>query len=163
MVDNKTTGGRAAAEVMQRIADSPSNLVLLDAADADELVENLRILARRTGQALYLWTDDGGLHSLREGGAGMPVSNRLSDALRFIRRSMHFGIYLLRTDIAALTPHELGNLAALDRLEDGPARRVVLFGRAEDADPQLASACMRLRVTSNEEARPRLRDGQWVR
>lgn len=117
----------------------------------------------RSGQAVYLWQDDAGLRSMREGGMQVQVSNRLTDTLRFIRRSMHFGIYLVQVEASGLSPQSINLLAEIGRLKDGPSRRVVLLGRNPVIDERLESVSLRLSVSGGDTGRPRLRDGRWVR
>ncbi|HET8897203.1 MAG TPA: hypothetical protein VFN09_00275 [Rhodanobacteraceae bacterium] len=153
----------AGAEVLGRIVESSRNLVLLDTADSGDFVERLRLLTRRSGQSLYLWKQETGLLSLREGDLVVPGCRRLTDALRFIRRSMHFGIYLLQDVGELLRPQDTVLLAQIARLNDGPARRVVLMGPADDYSESLRAVSLQLSVSGGEHQRPRLRDGRWVR
>lgn len=158
-----TAHGMHAAALLERIVDAPRNLVVLDTAHDNDLIQELRLLARRSGQALYLWQPDAGLRSLREGDMQIQVSNRLTDTLRFIRRSMHFGIYLMCVDSSMMTPQIVNLLGEIGRLRDGPSRRVVLLGEGLEVDERIGDACLRLSVSGGDQARPRLRDGRWVR
>ncbi len=153
----------AATALLERIVDAPRNLIVLDTSQADELIEELRLLTRRSGQAVYLWQDATGLRSMREGDMQIQVSNRLTDTLRFIRRSMHFGIYLMQVDTSRLSPQSINLLAEIGRLKDGPSRRVVLIGSSPKIDDRLEAVSLRLSVSGGDKGRPRLRDGRWVR
>lgn len=158
----QNTDKRAAAALLERIDEAPGNLIVLDTASADDLIEGMRLLARSSGQAVYLWTEEAGLCGLRDGGMQVRTSRRLGDALRFIRQSMHFGIYLLKADNLQLTPTVINALLQIGRMRDGPSRRVVLLGARTVVDPRLAAMSLRLRISGGDEARPRLRDGRWV-
>lgn len=153
----------AGAEVLERIVTSERNVVLLETGDNAGFIERLRRVARRSGQALYLWRQESGLLSLREGDMAVPGCRRLTDALRFVRRSMHFGIYLFDDVGALLRPPDMVLLTQIARLGDGPARRVVLMGDAVDRGEALDAISLRLSVSGGDRRRPRLRDGRWVR
>lgn len=155
--------GHIASALLERIVDAPSNLIVLETRHGEELLEEMRVRARLSGQALYSWTRGAGLRSLRDGSMQVQVTGSLTDTLRFVARSMHFGIYLLQLEGITLTPEHVLALGEIGRMQDGPARRVVLLGLDACADPRIAAASLRLRVSGQDEARPRLRDGRWVR
>lgn len=150
------------AQLLERIVESPQNLVLLEVAQPATMVDQLRMVTRRSGQALYLWQEDTGMLSLREGDMLVPGSKRLTDALRFVRRSMHFGIYLIDADIDALRPPDLALLLQIARLRDAPSRRVVLMAPELAVHDSLEPLSLRLSISGGDQARPRLRDGRWV-
>ena len=160
---NGDQGRRTAAALLERIVDAPGNLIVVDTAHSDELVDQFRLLARRSGQAVYLWHPDIGLRSMREGDLQVQGSKRLADTLRFIRRSMHFGIYLMQVDVADLAPQNVNLLVDIGRLRDGPSRRVVLLGHNPSVSGRLADAGLHLSLSAFEQGTPRLRDGRWVR
>ena len=87
---------QAGAEIFERILTAPSGLVVLQSKDAEALIEQVRVLARHSGQAVYLWQPDTGLGSLREAHARVPDCERLGNALRYMQQSMHFGVYFVR-------------------------------------------------------------------
>ncbi len=153
----------AATALLERIVDAPCNLIVLDTTQADDLIDSLRLLSRHSGQALYLWQAEAGLRSMREGDMQVQVSNRLADTLRFIRRSMHFGIYIVQVEMSELSPQSINLLGEIGRLKGGPSRRVVLLGHNPTVDERLASVSLRLNVSGGDTGRPRLRDGRWVR
>lgn len=150
------------AQLLERIVDSPQNVVLLEVANPMAIVDQLRLVARRSGQALYLWQDETGMLSLREGDMLVPGSKRLTDALRFVRRSMHFGIYLVNAGMDALRPPDLSLLLQIARLRDAPSRRVVLMAPRFPVHESLEPLSVRLSISGGDQPRPRLRDGRWV-
>ncbi len=160
---NTDQGRRTAAALLERIVDAPGNLVIVDTGNSDELIDQCRMLARRSGQAVYLWHPEIGLRSMREGDLQVQGSKRLADTLRFIRRSMHFGIYLMQIEVADLSPQNVNLLVDIGRLKDGPSRRVVLLGHNPDVSGRLADASLHLNLSAVEHGTPRLRDGRWVR
>ena len=149
--------------LLEHIVESPRNLILLETTQAEDFVAQLRQLARRSGQALYLWTPDTGLMSLRDGDVQVQGSRRLADTLRFIRRSMHFGIYLVAAENVLLTPQVNILLAQIGRLHDEPSRRVVLYAEQLEVSDVLENLSLRLGISNSNQAQPRLRDGRWVR
>lgn len=153
---------RTATALLERIIDAPCNLIIVETSQAPELVAEMRLLARHSGQALYLWSEEEGLYSLRDGSIQVDEGASLSDTLRFIRRSMHFGVYLLRLEHDQLSPQHVAALAEIARLQDGPARRVVLLMRDGTVAPRLGALSLHLRLAGGEATRPRLRDGRWV-
>jgi hypothetical protein len=162
-VSVETASTRASADLLERIVESPHNIVLLETGDAGGFVDQLRQLARHSGQALYLWQADSGLLSLREGDMAVPGCRRLTDALRFVRRSMHFGVYLVDGGSELLRPQDMVLLGQISRLREGPARKVVLMGESLTLNDTLEPLCLRLSVSGGDQRRPRLRDGRWVR
>lgn len=153
---------QAGAQLLERIVDSAQNLVLLETDNPTALIDPFRQLTKRSGQALYLWRADTGLMSLREGDMLVPATRRLTDTLRYVRRSMHFGIYLLQDAAAALRPQDMALLMQIARLRDGPSRRVVLMGASENLNENLETLCLHLSIRGGDHPRPRLRDGRWV-
>ena len=160
---NSEHGRRTAAALLERIVDAPSNLVIVDTGHSDELIDECRLLARRSGQAVYLWHPDVGLRSMREGDLQVQGSQRLADSLRFIRRSMHFGIYLMQVEVADLSPQHINLLVDIGRLKDGPSRRVALLGHNPSVEGRLDDVSVHLNLSAVDPGTPRLRDGRWVR
>ncbi|HXD35739.1 MAG TPA: hypothetical protein VN624_03740 [Rhodanobacter sp.] len=153
---------QAGAEIFERILAAPSGLVVLQSKDSTALIEQVRVLARRSGQAVYLWQPDTGLGSLREAHARVPDCDRLGNALRYMQQSMHFGVYFLRGLELPLSAVDAAALRQLARAPKGHLRRVVLV----DAPPALVDHLGDLAArVSSEEGKPRnlrLRDGRWI-
>lgn len=157
-----TLQNQTGAQLLERIVESPQNIVLLEVAQPASVVDQLRLVARRSGQALYLWQHDTGMLSLREGDMLVPGSKRLTDALRFVRRSMHFGIYLVDANIGMLRTPDLAALLQIARLRAAPSRRVVLMAPELVVHENLEPVSLRLNISGGDRVRPRLRDGRWV-
>lgn len=153
---------QAGAEIFERILTAPTGLVVLESKDVDALIEQVRALARHSGQAVYLWQPDTGLGSLRDAHARVPDCERLGNALRYMQQSMHFGVYFLRGMELPLSAVDAAVLRQLARAPKGHLRRVVLV----DAPPALVSHLGDLATQlSSEDGRPRklrLRDGRWL-
>jgi hypothetical protein len=153
---------QAGAEIFERILTAPSGLVVLQSKDAEALIEQVRVLARHSGQAVYLWQPETGLGSLREAHARVPDCERLGNALRYMQQSMHVGVYFVRGVELPLSAVDAALLRQLARAPKGHLRRVVLV----DAPPALAAHLGDLAAqVSTEDGKPRnlrLRDGRWL-
>ncbi|MEO8808675.1 MAG: hypothetical protein ABI386_00320 [Rhodanobacter sp.] len=153
---------QAGAELFERILTAPSGLVVLESADATALIEQVRALARHSGQAVYLWEPVTGLGSLREAHDRVPDSERLGNALRYMQQSMHFGVYFLRGVELPLSAADAAILRQLARAPKGHLRRIVLI----DAPPALVShlgdLAARLSCGDDKPRNLRLRDGRWL-
>lgn len=153
---------QAGAEIFERILAAPSGLVVLESKDVAALIEQMRALARHSGQAVYLWQSDTGLGSLRDAHAKVPDCERLGNALRYMQQSMHFGVYFLRGLELPLSAVDAATLRQLARAPKGHLRRVVLV----DAPPALVSHLGDVVAwVSSEDDKPRnlrLRDGRWL-
>lgn len=153
---------QAGAEIFERILAAPSGLVVLENSDVDALIEQVRVLARRSGQAVYLWQPDTGLGSLRDAHARVPDCERLGNALRYMQQSMHFGVYFLRGLELPLSTADAAVLRLLARAPKGHLRRVVLIDTPPALIAHLGDLAAQL---SSEDAKPRklrLRDGRWL-
>lgn len=153
----------AATDVFDRILSAPGPLVALQAPDLTLLVDQFRLVARRTGQAVYLWRDAEGLVSLRDAQMRVPGCVRLGDALRYILQSLHFGVYLLDMPPGAPSATDGALLRQLARTTTGHVRRVVLIGASASLLATFEDDVVR--VDADWRARavaPRLRDGRWV-
>ncbi|HZX72539.1 MAG TPA: hypothetical protein VFE77_17210 [Rhodanobacter sp.] len=153
---------QAGAEIFERILAAPSGLVVLESKGVEALIEQVRALARHSGQAVYLWQPDTGLGNLRDAHARVPDCERLGNALRYMQHSMHFGVYFLRGLELPLSAADAAVLRQLARTPKDHLRRVVLI----DAPPALVSHLGNLAVQLNsEDGKPRqlrLRDGRWL-
>lgn len=150
-------------DVFDRILSASGPLVALKTNDTALLVEQFRLVARRTGQAVYLWRHAEGLVSLRDAQMRVPGCLRLGDALRYISQSLHFGVYLLDMPGGVPSATDGALLRQLSRAQTGHVRRVVLVGASPsllatfESDVVLVEADWHARS-----AAPRLRDGRWV-
>lgn len=152
----------AGADILERILGERGNLIALEGGEEVGLVAQLRPLVRRSGQAVYLWNPEGGLGNLREEHTGLPGSQRLSIALRYIQQSNHFGIYLLQRTPLPLSMGDAALLRQLARNTPGHVRKVVLI----DPPPALVASfndvLVRVSCQAKPAQRPRLRDGKWL-
>jgi hypothetical protein len=157
-----SAASHVSTEVFERILATPSGLIVLDTKDVSVLIEQFRAIARRTGQAVYLWQPDTGLNSLRDACVGVPDCQRLGNALRYIRQSMHFGVYFLVGLELPLSSMDATLLRQLARAPKEHLRRVVLLDPPPALAAHLGELAARLGCDSHPPQRLRLRDGRWV-
>lgn len=149
-------------DVFDKILAAPAGLVVVRSDAAATLVEHLRAIARQSGQAIYLWQAGQGLSSLRDAYARVPDAQRLGQALRYMRQSMHFGVYVLQELEMPLAPADLILLRQLARVAVGHLRRVVLLNPPLALAEQLADVAASVDDVPDVPQRPRLRDGRWL-
>lgn len=153
---------QAGAEIFERILAAPSGLVVLESKDVATLIEQVRVLAWHSGQAVYLWQPDTGLGSLREAHARVPDCERLGNALRYMQQSMHFGVYFLRGLELPLSTADAAMLRQLARTPKGHLRRVVLVDAPSALVAHLGELAALVSSEGGEPRSLRLRDGRWL-
>ncbi|MEP6898538.1 MAG: hypothetical protein ABI870_08415 [Rhodanobacter sp.] len=153
---------QAGAEIFERILTASSGLVALDCADVHALVDQLRAIARHSGQALYLWQPDTGLSSLRDAHSRVPDCQRLGNALRYMQQSMHFGVYFLVGLELPLSAMDATLLRQLARAPKEHLRRVVLIDAPAALVEHLGEQAVHLGSEDGRPRRLRLRDGHWM-
>ncbi|HJU26429.1 MAG TPA: hypothetical protein VJ722_07130 [Rhodanobacteraceae bacterium] len=149
-----------ASELLDVILAAERSLVVLRCADVPPLLELMRRHAIRTGQALYAWSEDAGLSSLRDGQVTVAGSHRFADALRHVIQSAHYGIYFFADQPQAFDAPLVPLLRQVARLTGEHARRVVLVGIGIELPGNIEA--LELDRDAMTPARPRLRNGRWV-
>lgn len=157
-----SAASHASTEIFERILASPTGLVVLDTKDAPALIEQFRAIAKHTGQAVYLWQPDTGLNSLREAHVRVPDCQRLGNALRYMRQSLHFGVYFLVGLELPLSAMDATLLRQLARAPKEYLRRVVLLDPPMALAEHLGELAARLGCDDRQPQRLRLRDGRWL-
>jgi hypothetical protein len=153
---------QAGTDILERILAAPSGLVALDCTDVQALIEQFRVIARHSGQALYLWQPDTGLSSLRDAHARVPDCQRLGNALRYMQQSMHFGVYFLVGLELPLSAMDATLLRQLARAPKEHLRRVVLIDAPAALVEHLGEQAVHLGSGDGHPRRLRLRDGHWM-
>lgn len=149
-------------DAFARILGASSGLVVLDSEDIRVTIAQFRMLARRTGQAVYLWEPASGLSSLRDAHARFPDCQRFGSVLRHIRQSLHFGVYFLVGLELPLTVADSTLLRQLAREPTEHLRRVVLISPPATLVEHLGELAVHLRYNSSSPRRLRMRDGRWL-
>jgi hypothetical protein len=157
-----TPTSHAGAEILERILAARGNLIALEGGEDVGLINQLRLLVRRSGQAIYLWNPETGLGHLREEHAGLPGSQRLSITLRYVQQSNHFGVYLLQRPPLPLAMGDATLLRQLARATTGHVRRIVLLDPPPPLVASFDDVLVRLSCKPEPAQRPRLRDGRWL-
>lgn len=153
---------QAGTEIFEQILGASSGLVVLDTDDVSALIEQFRIMARHSGQAVYLWQPDTGLGSLRDAHARVPDCQRLGNALRYMQLSMHFGVYFLLGIELPLSAMDAALLRQLSRSPKDYLRRVVLIDAPAALVEHLGDQAVYLNSRESQARRLRLRDGRWL-
>lgn len=152
----------AGSDLFDRIVQASSGLVVLEGADSSALMARFRTLARRTGQAVYVWQPALGMSNLRDLHASVPGCERLGSALRYMQQSMHFGIYLV---VGLELPISAGHKHLLEQLAVEPedhVRRIVLLDDSTALAAALAGTAVVIDASATSAPRMRLRDGRWL-
>lgn len=157
-----STPTQAGIELFDRILDANSGLILLNSKDSQALIGQFRMIARHTGQAVYLWQPDTGLGSLRDAHARVPDCLRLGNALRYMQQSMHFGVYFLLGLELPLSAMDGSLLRQLARAPKGHLRRVVLIDAPAALAEHLGELAVHIDGGRDQPRRLRLRDGRWL-
>ncbi len=153
---------QAGTEIFERILAAASGLVVLHCEDSHALINQFRMIARHTGQAMYLWQPDTGLGSLRDAHVRVPDCQRLGHALRYMQQSMHFGIYFVVGLQLPLSTTDASLLRQLARPPKAHVRRVVLMDAPAALAEHLGALAVQLDAQDSQPRRPRLRDGRWL-
>ncbi len=157
----EAAGFQPGSDTLEEIVDAGTVLVVLRTEQAGLLVDQFRSVARRSGQAVYVWHPDQGLKSLREVEVRVPGCRRVGDTLRYVLQSMHFGIYLMTGVRGKFSAADHLLLRKLSRTPSEQVRRVV-FLTDDDAVIQSLEDMATLLGGQAAGSRPRLRDGRWV-
>lgn len=149
-------------KLLEEILKASGNLIALESSNVGDALAQFRQLAMRTGTSIYVWEPEAGIYSLREGGLRVPGSQRITDALRYVLQSMHFGIYLFTSFEDHLKPPDIVLLRRISRIHTGNERRIVFLGTNLTVPEEIENSLQRLNPVSEVRAPPRLRDGRWV-
>ena len=161
MVD-QPDGLAVVGKLFERIVGSPQQLLALETAQPGELMAQMRVLAMRGGASIYAWEADTGLVSLRESGLNVPGSRRMTDALRYVMQSLHFGVYLFAGFEDHLKAVDTLLLRRMSRMPAPEQRKLVFLGPRLELPEELDGLYERLDGSGTTRPRLRLRDGRWV-
>jgi len=150
-------------KLLEQILKAPGNLIAMETTHVNDALVQFRTLAMRTGTSMYLWDPDGGISSLRESGLRVPGSKRITDALRYVLQSMHFGIYLFVDFSAHLKSADTVLLRRISRMQGANERKLVFVSSAFELPEELDGMFERLAVDDEKQPRMRLRDGRWIK
>jgi hypothetical protein len=149
-------------KLLDRIVQSSQHLVVLETSNVGETLTQMRMLAMRGGTSIYAWDPESGIASLRESGLNVPGSKRLTDALRYVLQSMHFGIYLFIDFSEHIKPADTLLLRRISRMHTANERKLIFIGSNVELPEELDGMFDRLTGETEQQHRLRLRDGRWV-
>lgn len=150
-------------KLLEQILDAEGNLIGIETAHVEEMLEQFRQLALRSGQSVYLWDPESGIAALRQSELRVPGSRRFNDALRFISQSMQFGVYLLIDFEDQIKPPNTALLRRFARVRSGNLRKIVFLGKNLHFPDEIDVLVERIPTVATSSTPPRLRDGRWVR
>lgn len=150
-------------KLLEQILDAEGNLIGIETAHVEEMLEQFRQLALRSGQSVYLWDPESGIAALRQSELRVPGSRRFNDALRFISQSMQFGVYLLIDFEDQIKPPNTALLRRFARVRSGNLRKIVFLGKNLNFPDEIDVLVERISIVATSSTPPRLRDGRWVR
>lgn len=153
---------QAGNHILDRILEARTPVLVLETGQPEVLVRQIRQRVLHSGQAVYLWKEDAGLCSLREDGVRIPGCLRAGDTLRYVLRSVCFGVYLMAGLEMPLKPSHLSLLQRISRAETPFVRRVVLFSDGPGLGQSLDGIATVLPHYPVAPTRLHLRDGRWV-
>ncbi len=160
-------GGQRRAAGMNRnffeaLVERDERVIALHTPDVDAALVQFRVVCRRTGKSIYHWSDGRGFHSLKAADISVPGSRKLSEALRYVLQSVHYGIYVFTEFERQLHHSCIQFLRSIAHAQDGYERKVILLGRKVKLPGVLADSVFHVFEDERKPVKPRLRDGRWV-
>lgn len=135
-------------------------ILVIESEDPAGTAQQFKKFAGQTGKAMYLWRPDEGLTSLKVVDMRVPGSTRLTEALRYIANSKHYGVYGFVDFEGHLKVDSIQLLRDIAKSRSGYERRVVLITGGVKLPHNLEDQCAR--VQHEPRRHLRLRDGRWV-
>ncbi|MEO6075510.1 MAG: hypothetical protein ABIP56_01765 [Dokdonella sp.] len=150
-------------KLFESLLFADKNLIVMSTSEPSVALSQLRQLAMRGGQAVYVWEPQLGIAPMRDVTARIAGTERLGDALRYIHRSRHFGIYVFMRAERELRAEHTGLLQAISDGDNPAARKLAFLGSSFNMPADLVDSVEYLRCNGSSTARLRLRDGKWLR
>ncbi len=150
------------SKFFESLLEMDSTVIALDVDNLESSLLHLRALSRSTGKSFYYWSENNGLHSMKDSEITVPGCNKLIDAFRHISNSLHFGIYIFSGFESQLTYTTIEALRKISTNTVQSKHCIILIAENLKLPGVLESALQK--VTYHEEARARLklRDGRWL-
>ncbi len=145
-----------------QLIEREENVVALHCIDVPVALAHFRLLCRQSGRSIYHWSPDDGLLSLKASDISVPGCRMLTDALRHVHHSMHYGIYVFSGIEGHLQHRGVELLRNLAVARDGHQRKVILLGQNIRLPGMLGDSVYHVVEQPQERLRPKLRDGRWV-
>lgn len=163
MIDAASTAVLVTPKMFESLLTADKNLIIMSTPDPTLALSQLRQLAMRGGQAVYVWEPEIGIAPMRDTSARVGSTERLGDALRHVLRSRHFGIYIMVGAERELRPEHSGLLKSISDSVSPAARKLAFLGSSFNMPADLVQSVEYIRCNGATTARLRLRDGKWLR
>lgn len=153
---------RMSADLYESIVEREEHVIALHSEDVEAALVQFRVVSRRTGKSMYHWDENHGFVSMKAADISVPGSRKLSDALRYVLQSMHYGIYVITGFKRQLRHSCVEYLKAIAHAQDGHQRKVILVANEITLPGMLSESVYHIVEDQHRAVRPRLRDGRWV-
>ncbi len=163
MIDAAPAAVLVTPKMFESLLSADKNLIVMSTPEPVVALAQLRQLAMRGGQAVYVWEPELGIAPMRDASARVTSTERLGDALRYIQRSRHFGIYVLVGAERELRAEHTGLLQSISEGDSPAARKLAFLGSSFNLPADLIESVDYIRCNGATTARLRLRDGKWLR
>ncbi len=145
-----------------QLIERDENVVALHCEDVGAALKQFSALCRNSGRSIYHWSPGNGLLSLKATDISVPGSQKLSDALRHVEQSMHYGVYVFSETSGHLQHRSVEYLRKLAASSDGYQKKIILLGKDIRLPGLLTDCVSHVFEQPKQRIRPRLRDGRWV-
>lgn len=160
MAEANLQSGAFSGQQFDDLLDRVERVLVIESTDPPGTVQQFQSFAAQTGKAVYLWRAGLGLTSLKVVDMQVPGSGRLSEALRYIANSKHYGIYGFVDFESQLKMDSFQLLRDIAKVRSGYERKVVLITGGMNLPEGLEEQCARIQHQPKRHLR--LRDGRWV-
>lgn len=152
--------GVISSQRFEDLLERDERVVVIESSDPAGTAQQFRVFATQTGKAIYIWHAGEGLTSLKVVDMQVPGSGRLSEALRYVANSKHYGIYGFVDFEGHLKMDSIQLLREIAKGRTGYERKVVLITPGLQLPESLEAQCAR--VEHQPKRHLRLRDGRWI-
>lgn len=149
-------------DLFEQVSEMEAHVIAVHAENVEDTLIHFSRLCRVTGRSIYHWDEQEGLKSLKETEISVPGSRRLTEALRYVLQSMHYGVYVLTGFERQLRQPTINLLRQIARIRTGYDRKVVLLGTKVSLPSGLNDVVKHVVHQRIDREKPKLRDGRWV-
>lgn len=131
---------------LSRIIDSDFRIAALETPSPDAILDVFKRLTLSTGRAIYGWSPENGLYRLGTERIFIPHTRSVSDAIRYVAASRHYGIYVLKDMAEALAnPSIQRGLERLLQRDDSIRRLLIMMDEKITIPERLTGQVVRIR------------------
>lgn len=150
------------SKFFESLLETGHTVIALDVSDLDSTLLHLRSLSRSTGRSFYYWSENNGLHSMKDSEITVPGCSKLIDALRHVANSLHYGIYIFSGFDKQLTHNANQALISIAKNPNEAKHCVILIGEKLNLPGMLKSSIHQVAYHEQDQPKLQLRDGRWV-